>query len=46
MSLLFQCAEIDLKKHLLKLFLLNNLLHPVGIAFGTPSILVVSRGRV
>lgn len=46
MSLLFQSAKIDLQEHLLESFLLYNLLHPIGFALGSPSVLIVSSGRI
>jgi hypothetical protein len=45
MSLLFQCAKVDLEEDLLELFLLNYFFQPVGVALGAPTILIVPRGR-
>jgi hypothetical protein len=46
MSLLFQSAKIDLEEHLLEIFLLYDLLHPVALTLGALSVMVVPRGRI
>ena len=45
MSLLFQCAKVDLEEDFFELFLLDDFLQPVGVALGAPTILIVHRGR-
>jgi hypothetical protein len=44
MSLLFQCAKVDLEEDFFELFLLDDFLQPVGVALGAPTVLVVPCG--
>jgi hypothetical protein len=46
MSLLFQRAKIDLEEHLLEVFLLYDLLHPVALTLCASPVMVVPRGRI
>ena len=44
MSLLFQCAKVDLEEDFFELFLLDDFLQPVGVALGASTVLVVPCG--